>query len=153
MGRGILIGVPKNWSLITRFSKAVLISQDSALVAGGAIGVLLKSLLLVLEKSHNLVFSWVMMNTQQDCTQKQIRQENDERKRGRIKRNFLWSGGEENERQMASNVNCEEMRFVIRNLVYVEDPPRQRRQKFLLMSLEATSVFPQRGRDDAAQLW
>ena len=52
---------------------------------------------------------------------------------------------------MANNVNCKEMRFVIRNLVYVEDPPRQWRQKFLLMSLEATSVFPQRGRDDAAQ--
>ena len=52
---------------------------------------------------------------------------------------------------MGNNVNCEEMRFVIRNLVYVEDPPQQRRQKFLLMSLEATSIFPQRGRDDAAQ--
>ena len=51
---------------------------------------------------------------------------------------------------MANNVNCKEMRFVIRNLVDVEDPPRQRRQKFLLMSLEAMSVFPQRGRDDAA---
>ena len=60
-------------------------------------------------------------------------------------------GGEENERQMENNVNCEEMRFVIRNLVYVEDPPWQRRQKFLLMRLEATLVFPQRGRDDAAQ--
>ena len=52
---------------------------------------------------------------------------------------------------MENNVNCEEMRFVIRNLVDVEDPPRQRRQKFLLMSLEAMSVFAQRGRDDAAQ--
>ena len=31
------------------------------------------------------------------------------------------------------NVNCEELRFVIRNLVDVEDPRRQRRQKFLLM--------------------
>ena len=59
--------------------------------------------------------------------------------------------GEENERQMANNVNCEDMRFVIWNLVYFEDPARQRRQKFLLMSLEATSVFPQRGRDDGAQ--
>ena len=34
---------------------------------------------------------------------------------------ILWSGGEENERQMANNVNCEEMRFVIRNLVDVDD--------------------------------
>ena len=53
--------------------------------------------------------------------------------------------------QMENNVNCEEMRFVIRNLVYVEVVPWQWRQKFILMSLEATSVFPQRGRDDAAQ--
>ena len=45
---------------------------------------------------------------------------------------------------MANNVNCEEMRFVIRYLVEVEDPPRQRRQKFLLMLLEATSVFSQK---------
>ena len=54
---------------------------------------------------------------------------------------------------MKNNVNCEEMRFVIGNLVDVEDPPRQQRQKFLLMRLEATSVFPQRGRDDAAPQW
>ena len=54
---------------------------------------------------------------------------------------------------MVNNVNCEEMRFVIRNLVYVEDRPRQQRQKFLLMSARTTSVFPQRGRDDAAQRW
>ena len=45
---------------------------------------------------------------------------------------------------------CKEMRFVIRNLVYVEDPPRQQREKLLLMLLEATSVYPQKGRDDAA---
>ena len=41
---------------ITRFSKAVLISQDSTSLRG-AIGVLRKSLLLVLEKSHNLLLS------------------------------------------------------------------------------------------------
>ena len=51
--------------------------------------------------------------------------------------------------QMENNINCGEMRFVIRNLVDVEDPHRQRRQKFLLMSARTTSVFPQRGRDDA----
>ena len=55
------------------------------------------------------------------------------------------------ERKTENNVNCKEMRFVIRNLVDVDDPPRQRRQIFLLMRLEATSVFSQRGRDDAAQ--
>ena len=49
---------------------------------------------------------------------------------------------------MANNVNREEIRFVIRNLVDVEDPPRQWRQKFLLMSARTTSVVPQRGRDD-----
>jgi hypothetical protein len=31
------------------------------------------------------------------------------------------SGGDENERQMANNVNCKEMRFVIRNLIDVDD--------------------------------
>ena len=51
------LGLPKNCSFITRFSKATLLSQDSALATGGEIGVLIKSLLLVLEKSHNLVFS------------------------------------------------------------------------------------------------
>src|SRR3954471_11409113 len=51
------LGVPENWSFITRFSKAVLISQVSALVAGRARGVPIKSLLLVFDKSHNLVFS------------------------------------------------------------------------------------------------
>ena len=47
-------GRPENGSFMTRFSKAVLISQDLASVRG-AIGVLIKSLLLVLVKSHNLV--------------------------------------------------------------------------------------------------
>ena len=31
------------------------------------------------------------------------------------------SWGDENERQMENNVNCKEMRFVIRNLVDVDD--------------------------------
>ena len=35
--------------------------------------------------------------------------------------NFREVGGEENERQMENNVNCKEMRFVIRNLVDVDD--------------------------------
>jgi hypothetical protein len=51
------LGFPANWSFIIRFNNAALISYDSALVAGGAIGVIIKSLLLVFEKSHNLVFS------------------------------------------------------------------------------------------------
>ena len=50
------LGFQENCSFITRFSKATLISHDSTLVAGGEIGVLIKSLLLVLEKSHNWCF-------------------------------------------------------------------------------------------------
>ena len=63
-------------------------------------------------------------------------------KEGEQNGKFLGSGGKENERQMANNVNCEEMRFVIRNLVDVDDPPRQRRQKFLLMSARLRRYFP-----------
>src|SRR5215212_11652686 len=48
---------PENCSLITKFSKAGLISKNFAVVAGGAIGVHKKSLLFVVVKSHNLVFS------------------------------------------------------------------------------------------------
>ena len=61
------LGRPVNWSYMTRFSKAVLVSQDSALVRG-AIGVLIKSLLLVLEKSHNLVLSWAILTNNQSNT-------------------------------------------------------------------------------------
>src|SRR5215213_7732065 len=52
---------PENCSLITRFSKAGLISKNSAVVAGGAIGVHRKSLLFAFVKSHNLVFSGVFI--------------------------------------------------------------------------------------------
>ena len=34
---------------------------------------------------------------------------------------IFLSGGEKNERQMANNVNCKEMRSVIRNLVDVDN--------------------------------
>ena len=61
----------------------------------------------------------------------------------------MRSVGDKNERQMENNVNCKEMRFMIRNLVDVEDPPQQRHQKFHLMPTRTTSVFPQRGKDDA----
>ena len=33
----------------------------------------------------------------------------------------MWSGGDENERQMENNVNFKEMRFVIRSLIDVDD--------------------------------
>ena len=35
--------------------------------------------------------------------------------------NHFRGGGEENERKMANNLNCKEMRSVIRNLVDVDD--------------------------------
>ena len=75
---------PENCSFITRFSKAALISYDSALVVG-AIGVLIKSLLLVLEKSQSLVFSAVMTSTNKQA-HKQARKpakENDKRKKAK----------------------------------------------------------------------
>ena len=89
------------------------------------------------------------MTMQQDCTQKTYLTRKQRTKKRADKTANFCEVGEINERQMANNVNCEEMRFVIRNLVYVEDPPQQRRQKFLLMSARTTLLFPQRGRDDA----
>ena len=59
MSSGIFTRKAGELIFITRFSKAVLISQDSSLLRG-AIGVLKKSLLLVFEKSHNLVLSCAM---------------------------------------------------------------------------------------------
>ena len=53
---------------------------------------------------------------------------------------------------MVNNVNCEEMRFVIRNLVDVNDVSLATTPEIPLMWLETASVFPQKGRDDAAQL-
>src|SRR4051812_13322235 len=47
---------PENCSFIRRFNKASLISYEGVEVAGGAIGVQIKSLLLRM-KAHNLVFS------------------------------------------------------------------------------------------------
>ena len=89
-----------------RFSKAAFITQDSALVAG-AIGVLIKSLLLVLENSHNLVLSCATKQAIQH-TSTQKASEEDERERGEEKANLFEnqfrSAGEENERQMENNV-------------------------------------------------
>jgi hypothetical protein len=47
--------------IITRFNKAGLISWKAASGAGGEIGVQMKSLLFVLVKSHNLVFSGLLI--------------------------------------------------------------------------------------------
>ena len=43
------------------------------------------------------------------------------KKRANKNDNFCEVGDMKNERQMANNVNCEEMRFVIRNMVDVDD--------------------------------
>ena len=56
-----IISTPENCSFITRFNRAGLISKKSALEADGAIGVQIKSLLLALVKSHNLVFSGLLI--------------------------------------------------------------------------------------------
>ena len=94
---------------ITRFSKAVLISQDSTSLRG-AIGVLRKSLLLVFKKSHNLVLSCAMATS--NPTHKQIerwrekgkREREEEIGKERANKTERGSGGEDNERQMANNV-------------------------------------------------
>ena len=52
---------PENCSFITKVNRAGLISKKSTLEADGAIGVQIKSLLLVLVKSHNLVFSGLLI--------------------------------------------------------------------------------------------
>jgi hypothetical protein len=51
----------ENYSFTTRFNKAGLISYKFASGADGAIGVQVKSLLFVLVKTHNLVFSGVFI--------------------------------------------------------------------------------------------
>ena len=53
---------------------------------------------------------------------------------------------------MENNANCKEMRFVIRNLIDVDDVSPATAPEILLMWLVFALVFPQRGRDDAAQL-
>ena len=51
---------------------------------------------------------------------------------------------------MANSVNCKEMRFLIRNVVDVDDVFPATAVEILLMPARTTLVFPQRGRDDAA---
>ena len=70
---------------------------------------LIKSLLLVLEKSHNLVLSLAIVTKQAiQHTSTQKANKEDERKRSEEKANLFvncfTSGGEENERRMENNV-------------------------------------------------
>ena len=53
---------------------------------------------------------------------------------------------------MANNVNCKEMRFLIRNLIDVDDVSPATAPDIPFDVAQTMSVFPQRGRDDAAQL-
>ena len=54
---------------------------------------------------------------------------------------------------MENNVNCKEMIFVIRNPIDVEDVSPATAPEIPFDVASTTSVFPQRGRDDAAWLW
>ena len=49
-------------------------------------------------------------------------------------------------------VNCKEMRFVIRNLIDVDNVSPETVLEIPFDVAWTMSVFPQRGRDDAAQL-
>ena len=53
---------------------------------------------------------------------------------------------------MANNVNCKEMRFLVRNLVDVDGVSPATALEIPFDVACTTSVFPQSGRDDAAQL-
>ena len=68
---GSSLGLPKNCSFMTRFNNGAFIWKASALVAGG-IGVPIKSLLVVFEKSHNLVVSWDMVTEQAKQQARQV---------------------------------------------------------------------------------
>ena len=98
-------------------------------------------------ESHNLVLSCAMAtsNPTHKQTEKGKRNRKEKRrlgKRGRIKRQG-WSGGEENKRQMANNVNAREMslRWVLGMSWLEQTPPRQRRQKSFMLRLELVLVF------------
>ena len=92
------LGRPENCSFITRFSKAALISYDSALVAG-AIGVLIKSFLLVFEKSQSLVFSFMVTSASKQAHKPTKVGEKKGERKGKRKRQI----GEVGERKMRGN--------------------------------------------------
>ena len=120
--------------------------------------VLIKSLLLVLVKSHNLVLSWAIMTSKQTNTQankkqaskkRQIEKEREDGERGRIKWQG-WSGGEENERQMANNVMWG-IRVCDGYLVCLDlcvDSPARNPSCYLLST---ALVFPWRVKGDAVK--
>ena len=91
------LGRPENCSFLTRFSKAASISYDFALVAK-AIGVLIKSLLLVFEKSQSLVFSFMVTSASKHTSKQRAGKKKGERK-GKRKRQI----GEVGERKTRGN--------------------------------------------------
>jgi hypothetical protein len=166
--------LPENCSFISRFNKAALISQDSALAVGGAINVVIKSLLLVLEKSNNLVFSWDIVTTQ---TRSHANKRSNKKKANKKKANiFVFSENilEVGEMKMRgkwkTKVIARRWEFVHRNLIDVDDVSpataleigkltrdyldlillgkSARNSSWLLVS---ALVIPQRGVDEAAQ--
>ena len=54
---------------------------------------------------------------------------------------------------MDNNVNCKEKRFLIGCLIDVDDVSPAMASEIPLTWLEIAPAFPQRERDDAAQLW
>ena len=157
MSSGIFTRKAANWSFMTRFNKAALISQDSVSVRG-AVGVLRKSLLLVLVKSHNLVLSWAIVTSKQPNTQakkKRAKRGELEKRKGNGRIWWIkwhgWSVEEENERQMANNV-MRETRVCDGYLVcwLLRRLPGNGARNPSCYLLSTVLVFPWRGKGDAA---
>ena len=100
------------------------------------------SLCLKLRTSWSGVLTIIGGLAIETSTQKANERERRLGKRGRIKRQG-WSGGEENDRQMANNVNTREMSlWWVLGMSWLERrPPWQRRQKSFLLRLELALVF------------
>ena len=77
MGRGILIRSTEKLVFHNKIQQSGINITNSALLAGGAIGVLRKSLLLVLEKLQNLVLSCAIATS--NPTHKQTKRQAKER--------------------------------------------------------------------------
>ena len=105
-----------------------------------------------------MFFGGIIVTSKQSNTCAHKKQaKRDERKRGeekaKVLENHFRSSGEENKRRMANNV-MRGGRVYDGYLVCLDlghRSPQQRRQKSFLVPLEAMLVFPQIGRDDAAQ--
>ena len=90
------------------------------------------------KRRHMVTQDWTEEGQKKRASRKERRLGN----RGRIKWQ-RWRRGEENERQMANNVNAREMSlWWVLGMSWLERrPPRQRRQKSFLLRLELALVF------------